>query len=60
MPILCRSQKVNARKEEHPTFKAQKSWKIIFITCVNAQNKPKDLNSCVGKEFKDVIKEQSE
>lgn len=57
MPISCRNQKVNVKKEEYLTSKAQKIQKVISTTCVNAENKPKSLNSYVGKELKDIIKE---
>ena len=48
IPILCRSQKVNARKEEHPTSRAQKSRKVPSTTHVDVKNKPKGLNPCAG------------
>lgn len=57
MPIPCRSQKVNVKEEEYLTSKAQKIRKVISTTCVNAENKPKSLNSYISKEPKDVIKE---
>ena len=60
MPIPCRSQKVNAREKEHPTSRAQKSRKVTSTTRVDAENKPKSLNPCAGKEPKDAIREQSE
>ena len=60
MPIPRRSQKVNTGKEEHPTFRAQKSRKITSSICVDAENEPKGLNPCADKEPKDIIREQSE
>ena len=60
MPIPRRSQKVNARNEEHPTFRAQKSQKVTSTTRIDAENKPKGLNPCADKEPKDAIREQSE
>lgn len=60
MPIPRRGQKVDAREEEHPTSRAQKSRKVISTTRVNAENKPKGLHPCTGKLPKDAIREQSE
>ena len=57
MPIPRRSRKVNVREEEHPTFRAQKSRKVISTTHVDTENQPKGLNPCIGKEPKDAIRE---
>ena len=58
--ILCRSQKVNIREEEHLTSGAQKSQKVTSTTHVDTENKPKSLNPYAGKKSKVVIREQSE
>lgn len=58
MLILCNDQKVNARKEEHSAFKAQKSRKVIPTTCVFIVNKLKCQNLCIGKELKDAIRDE--
>ena len=60
MPIPCRSRKVNAREEEHPTSRAQKSQKVTSTTHINAENEPKGLNPYIGKEPKNAIREQNE
>ena len=60
MLIPRRSQKVNVRKEEHPTSTAQKSWKVTSETCIDVENEPKGLNPYIGKELKDAIREQNE
>ena len=60
MLIPCKNQKVDTREGEHSTSKVQKSRKVTSTTCVNAENEPKGLYSCVGKLSKDAIKEQSE
>ena len=57
MPILCTDQKVDVREEKHPASKAQKSWKVIFTTYINIENKPKNLHSYVGKLANNAIRE---
>ena len=59
MLIPCKSRKVNAREEEYPTSRAQKSRKVPSTTRVDTEKEPKGLNPCAGKEPKDTIKEQN-
>lgn len=60
MIIPYRDQKVDARQEEHPTSKAQKSQKVISTTHVNTENKPKSLHYYTCKLPNDVIWEYNE
>lgn len=60
MPISCKNQKVDAKKEEHSTFRAQKNRKNTSTTYVNAENAPKNLYFCISKLLKDAIRVQSE
>lgn len=57
MLILCKDQKVDTKKEEHSTFRAQKNQKITFTTCINTISKPKGLYFYKDKLLKNVIKE---
>lgn len=60
MPISCRGQKVDAKKEEHLTSRTQKNQKVTSTTCVNAENKLKYLYLYIGILPKDKIREQNE
>lgn len=55
MPMLCKYQKVDAKKEEYSTFRAQKNRKNTSTTYVNSENAPKDLYFYTSKLLKDAI-----
>lgn len=45
MLIFYKSQKVNTKEEEDPTFRAQKRQKVTSTTCIDIGNKPKKPQS---------------
>lgn len=60
MLMPCKNQKVDAKKDEYSTFRAQKNRKNTSTTYVNAENAPKNLYFCTSKLLKDTIRVQSE
>lgn len=56
MPIPCKHQKVDTKKEDYSNSKAYKGQKVKFTTCINAENESKSLYLFASKLPKDAIR----